>query len=67
MKHYLVHLAGRDPRHPLNLHAEGAVEVLAINRRHAVVAPLADALHHQHPVLDGIDCHEWRVTGVRVA
>jgi hypothetical protein len=67
MRLYRVHLTGRNPRHPLNLHADGEVSVTAINRRHAVGAPLAQALHHQHPVLDGVDCHEWRVTAVRAA
>lgn len=64
MKTYRIDLAGRDPRSALNEHAEGSVVVAALSRRHAVQAPLAAALHHQHPVLDGVDCHEWRVTGV---
>ncbi len=64
MKTYRINLAGRDPRHALNEHAEGSVIVTARSRRHAVGAPLALALHHQHPVINGVDCHEWRVTGV---
>lgn len=64
MKPYRITFAGRNPRSALNEHAEGSVRVVAQNRRHAVGAPLAEALHHQHPVVDGIDLHEWRVTGV---
>jgi hypothetical protein len=67
MKPYLVTVARRDPRSALNEHAEGVVQVLAINRRHAVAAPLAEALNHQHPVIDGVDCHVWEVTRVRAA
>lgn len=67
MKFFIVSLAGRDPRSALNEHAEGKVRVQAINRRHALAAPLAEALNHQHPVLDGVDCHDWQVTGVRAA
>lgn len=64
MRSYRINLAGRDPRHALNQYAEGSVVVTAVNRRHAVQTPLAAALHHQHPVINGVDCHEWRITGV---
>jgi hypothetical protein len=64
-KTYRVSLAGRNPRHALNEHAEGSVLVTARNRRHATGAALAEVLHHQHPVIGGVDCHEWQVTGVR--
>lgn len=67
MRTYEIALAGRNPRSALNEHAEGTVTVLAANRRHAVRAPLAAALHHQHPVINGIDLYDWRVTGVRRA
>lgn len=67
MKNFVISLAGRNPRSALNEHATGQVRVRAINRRHAVAAPLAAALHHQHPVLDGVDCHDWAVTDVRAA
>lgn len=67
MRTYTINLAGRNPRSALNEYAEGAVTVLALSRRHAVGAPLAAALHHQHPVIDGIELYDWRVTGVRRA
>lgn len=64
MKTYLVTIEGRNPRSALNEHATGQLLVLASNRRHARRGPLAAALRHQHPVIDGVDCHDWRVTGV---
>jgi hypothetical protein len=67
MKTYEIDFAGRDPRSALNEHAEGTVTVVALSRRHAVGPPLAAALHHQHPVVDGVELHDWRVTGVRRA
>jgi len=67
MKTYEINFAGRDPRHALNEHAEGTVTVVALNKRHAVGSPLAAALHHQHPVVNGVELHDWRVTGVRRA
>lgn len=66
-KTYVIKLAGRDPRNALNEHAEGEVTVLALSARHAVGAPLRAALHHQHPVIGGLELHDWRVTGVNRA
>ncbi len=63
-KTYVISLAGRNPRHALNEHAEGAVTVRALSRRHAVRAPLRAALHHQHPVIDGVELYDWRVVSV---
>jgi hypothetical protein len=66
-KTYVINLAGRDPRSALNEHAEGTVTVSALSKRHAVGAPLRIALHHQHPVINGVELRDWRVTSVRRA